>query len=156
MNKIRNTQKYALSMDDLLKNAEKLMMEVKRDLKEAENTSYEGRVFTYARGGPGGVLPFRAASEKAWVALSQATDVLINKFLSQGVKGHYDRKLKLRELEEKHPDLASMRFYDRYAARAAHIRNNTNYYTTKDLEFLAWEVGKANELIADIRKATSK
>jgi len=145
-----------MGMADLLKNSEDLMVQVKTNLKEAENTSYEDRVFTYARGGPGGVIPFRDASEKAWVALYQAVDVLIDHFLKHTVKAHYERKLKLRELEEKFADLASYRFYDRYAARAVHIRNNTNYYTSKDLEFLAWEIGKANELISDIKKLVSK
>jgi len=151
-----NTQKYSMGMVDLLKNSEDLMVQVGKDLKDAENTSFEGRVFTYGRGGPGGVIPFRNASEKAWVALYQAVDVLIDHFLKHTVKAHYERKLKLRELEEKFPNLASDRFYDRYAARAAHIRNNINYYTSKDLEFLAWEIGKANELISDIKKIVDK
>jgi len=42
------------------------------------------------------------------------------------------------------------------SGRVVHIRNNTNYYTSKDLEFLAWEIGKANELISDIKKLVSK
>ena len=96
-----------MGMADLLKNSEDLTVQVKTNLKEAENTSYEDRVFTYARGGPGGVIPFRDASEKAWVALYQAVDVLIDHFLKHTVKAHYERKLKLRELEEKFADLES-------------------------------------------------
>ena len=156
MKKIRNTQQYSLNMEDLFKDSEKLMVEVKNHLKEAEDTSYEGRDFTYSRGGPGGVIPFRLASEKAWIALAQAVDVFVNHSVSKIPKGHYARKLALREIEENNAELSEMRFYDRYAARAAHIRGNVNYYTSKDLEFLSFEIGKANELISDIKKIISK
>ena len=51
MNKKLNTQDYSMSMPELWKNSEKLLSEVPVLLKAAENTSYEGRVYTYARGG---------------------------------------------------------------------------------------------------------
>jgi len=41
VNKIKNTQKYALSAQDLIRNSEELMKQVFQHLKEAENTSYE-------------------------------------------------------------------------------------------------------------------
>ena len=99
MSKKLNTQNYAVSMAELWKNSEQLMSEVPALLKAAENTSYEGRTFTYARGGPGGVLPFREAADKSWIALSQVTDILVEHLLHKVPKGSYDRRLALREIE---------------------------------------------------------
>lgn len=156
MNKIRNTQKYALSMQDLLKNSEELMEQVSQHLKEAENTSHEGRTFTYARGGPGGYLPFKEASEKAWIALSQATDVLVDKLLGRTPKGHYDRRIALREIETKWPEMAAKNFYDRYGSISSYIRNNTQYYSMMDLEMLRFECDRLNKLIADVKNILNK
>ncbi|MBM3897932.1 MAG: hypothetical protein FJ358_05340 [Thaumarchaeota archaeon] len=156
MNKIKNTQKYALSAQDLIRNSEELMKQVFQHLKEAENTSYEGRTFTYARGGPGGYLPFKEASDKAWIALSQVTDVLVDKLLGRTPKGHYDRRIALREIEMKWPEMAAKNFYDRYGSLSYYIRNNTQYYSMMDLEMLRFETGRLNNLIADIRKVVSK
>lgn len=156
MNKIRNTQKYALSMQDLLKNSEDLVNQVVQHLKEAENTSYEGRTFTYARGGPGGYLPFKEASEKAWIALSQAADVLVDKLLGRIPKGHYDRRIALREIESKWPETAAKNFYDRYGSLSYYIRNNTQYYSTMDLEMLRFETERLNTFVADVKKIVSK
>jgi len=151
VNKILNTQRYALSTKDLLKNSEKLMGEVAKHLKEAENTAFEERAFTYARGGPGGVMPFRDAAEKCWVAISQATDALVENLLHKTPKGHYDRRLALREIEAKKPELAAKHLYDRYGAISYYVRNNRDYYSTMDLEMLWFEADRLNKYITDIK-----
>lgn len=156
MSKRLNGQKYAMGMPELWKNSETLMGEIPALLKAAENTSYEGRVFTYARGGPGGVLAFREASEKAWIALYQVTDVLVENLLHKVPRGSYDRRLALREIEGKWPEVASKRFYDRYAALMGYLRNNQVYLTTLDLEMLRYEVGRLNAYIADVKSVISK
>ena len=156
MNKIRNTQKYALGMQDLLKNSEELMKQVSQHLKEAENTTYEGRTFTYARGGPGGYLPFKAASEEAWIALSQVTDVLVDKLLGRTPKGHYDRRIALREIEMKWPEMAAKSFYDRYGSLSYYIRNNTQYYSMLDLEMLRFESERLRKFIADVKNIVNQ
>ena len=129
---------------------------VAQHLKEPANTSYEGRTFTYARGGPGGYLSFKDASEKAWIALSQATDVLVDKLLERVPKGHYDRRIALREIEMKLPEMATKNFYDRYGSLSYYIRNNTQYYSTLDLEMLRFEAERLNTFIADVKKILGK
>jgi hypothetical protein len=156
VSKILNSQKYAMSMPELWKNSEKLMSEVPALLKAAENTSYEGRTFTYARGGPGGVLAFREASEKSWIALSQVTDIMVEKLFHKVPRGSYERRLALRDIEAKWPELASKHFYDRYAALTSYLRNNQVYLTTLDLEMLRYEVGRLNAYIADVKAVVSK
>jgi len=151
-----NTQNYAVSMPELWKDSEKLMAEIPALLKAAENTSYEGRVFTYARGGPGGVLPFREASDKAWIALSQVTDIMVEHLLHKVPKGSYERRLALREIEAKWPEVASKRFYDRYAALMGYLRNNQVYLSTMDLEMLRYEVGRLGVYITDVKSVISK
>ena len=151
-----NTQNYAVSMPELWKNSEKLMSEIPALLKAAENTSYEGRTFSYARGGSGGVIPFRQAAEKSWIALSQVTDILVEKLLHKVPKGSYDRRLALREIEAKWPELASKHFYDRYGAISNYVRNNQNYYSTMDLEMLRYEVGRLSAYMADVKTVISK
>jgi len=151
-----NTQTYTVSMPELWKNSETLMGEIPALLKAAEKTSYEGRVFTYARGGPGGVLPFREASEKAWIALSQVTDILVEKLLHKVPRGSYERRLALRDIEGKWPEVASKRFYDRYAALASYLRNNQVYLSTLDLEMLRYEVGRLSVYITDVKGVISK
>ena len=156
MNKKLNTQKYTMSMPDLWKNSEKLLGEIPALLKAAENTSYEDRVFTYARGGPGGVLPFREAAEKAWIVLSQVTDILVENKLHKVPKGSYERRLALREIEAKWPEVASKRFYDRYGAISNYVRNNQNYYSSMDLEMLRFEVGRLGVYVADVKAVIAK
>ncbi len=156
MSKVQNSQKYAESMPELLKSTEKLLGEIPASLKAAENTSYEGRKFTYARGGPGGVIPFREAADKSWIVLSQATDILVEHFLEKVPRGSYDRRLALRELESKMPELASKHFYDRYGAIQHYVRNNGNYYSTMDLEMLRYEVDRLGKYVADVKAAVSK
>jgi hypothetical protein len=156
VNKKLNTQDYAMSMPELWKNSEKLMSEIPALLKAAENTSYEGRTFTYARGGPGGVLPFREASEKAWVILSQVTDIMIEHLLHKVPKGSYERRLALREIEAKWPEVASKRFYDRYGALTNYLRNNQTYFSTLDLEMLGYEVGRLGLYVDDVKSVISK
>jgi hypothetical protein len=143
-------------MPELWNNSEMLMSEVPALLKAAENTSYEGRTFTYARGGPGGVLAFREASEKSWIALSQVTDILVEKLLHKVPKGSYERRLALREIEAKWSEVASNRFYDRYAALTSYLRNNQVYLTALDLEMLRFEVGRLNVYITDVKGVISK
>lgn len=156
MSKKLNRQEYAMSMAELWKNSEKLMGEVPALLKAAENTSYEGRTFSYARGGPGGVLPFREASEKAWIVLTQVTDILVENKLHKVPKGSYDRRLALREIESKWPELASKHFYDRYGALTNYLRNNQNYMSTLDLEMLRYEVSRLNVYVSDVKSVISK
>lgn len=156
MSKKLNTQNYAVSMPELWKNSEKLMSEVPALLKAAENTSYEGRTFTYARGGPGGVLAYREAAEKSWIALYQVTDILVQHLLHKVPKGSYDRRLALREVESKWPELASKHFYDRYGALSNYIRNEQNYYSAMDLEMLKYEVSRLNLYLADVKVVISK
>ena len=156
VNKVLNTQKYAMGMSELWANSEKLMSEIPTLLKAAENTSYEGRTFTYARGGPGGVLPFREAAEKSWIVLSQVTDIMVEKLLQKVPKGSYDRRLALREIEAKWPELASKHFYDRYGAISNYVRNNQNYYSTMDLEMLKYEVGRLGVYVSDVKSVISK
>jgi hypothetical protein len=151
VSKIQNTQRYSSSMSDLWKNTEKVMDEVAPLLKSAENTTFEDRKFTYARGGPGGVIPFRTAAEKSWVALSQGTDVLVEHFLHKVPKGNYDRRLALREMEARWPDLASKHFYDRYGALTYYLRNNKDYFSTLDLDMLKFEVSRLRAYLADIK-----
>jgi len=151
-----NTQKYAVSMPELWKNTETLMGEIPALLKAAENTSYEGRTFTYARGGPGGVLPFREASDRAWIALSQVTDIMVEHLLHKVPKGSYERRLALRDIEAKWPEVATKRFYDRYGALTNYLRNNQVYLSTLDLEMLRYEVGRLNVYISDVKSVISK
>ena len=132
------------------------MKQVSQHLKEAENTTYEGRTFTYARGGPGGYLPFKAASEKAWIALSQVTDVLVDKLLGRTPKGHYDRRIALREIEMKWPEMAAKSFYDRYGSLSYYIRNNTQYYSMLDLEMLRFESERLRKFIADVKNIVNQ
>jgi hypothetical protein len=153
LSKILNTQRYSSSMSDLWKSTEKLVEEIGPLLKAAENTSFEDRKFTYARGGPGGVLPFRAASEKAWVALSQSTDVFVEHFLHKVPKGNYARRLALREIEARWPELASKHFYERYGSLTNYVRNQKDYFSTMDLEMLKFEVSKLKAYMADIKAA---
>lgn len=156
LSKRLNTQTYSVSMPELWKNSEALMGQIPALLKAAENTSYEGRTFTYARGGPGGVLPFREAAEKAWIALSQVTDILVEHLLHKVPKGSYERRLALRDIEAMWPEVASKHFYDRYAALASYLRNNQVYLTTLDLEMLRYEVGRLNVYISDVKGVISK
>jgi hypothetical protein len=143
-------------MTELWANSEKLMSEIPGLLKAAEDTSYEGRIFTYARGGPGGVLPFREASQKAWIVLYQVTDILVEKHLHKVPKGNYDRRVALREVEAKWPELASKHFYDRYGAISNYVRNNQNYYSSLDLEMLRFEVGRLGAYVSDVKSVISK
>jgi hypothetical protein len=145
-----------MSMTALWSSTEKTMGEIPALLKAAENTSYEGRTFTYARGGPGGVLPFREAAEKGWIVLFQATDMLVEKLLHKVPKGSYDRRLALREIESKMPELASKHFYDRYGALSNYLRNNQNYYSTLDLEMLRYEIGRLGLYLSDVKAVISK
>src|SRR5580658_783943 len=132
-----------MSMQDLWKNSETTLAEIPALLKAAEDTTYEGRTFTYARGGPGGVIPFRQAAEKSWIVLYQVTDILVEHLLHKVPKGSYDRRLALREIETQWPELAnSKHFYDRYAALTYHLRNNQTYFTSLDLEMLHFEVNR--------------
>jgi len=151
-----NSQNYAVSMADLWKNSEQLMGEIPALLKAAENTSYEGRTFTYARGGPGGVLQFREAATKGWIVLYQVTDILVEKLLKKVPKGSYDRRIALREIETKWPELASKHFYDRYGALSNHLRNNQNYYSTMDLEMLRYEIGRLGTYVTDVKAVVAK
>jgi hypothetical protein len=155
VNKKLNTQTYTMGMADLLKNTEQIVAQIPALLQAAENTSYEDRVFTYARGGPGGVLPFREAAEKSWIALSQATDILVENLLHKVPKGSYERRLALREIEAKWPEVASKHFYDRYGAISNYVRNNQNYYSSMDLEMLRYEVGRLNAYITDVKGVIS-
>ena len=156
MNKKLNSQDYAMSMPELWKNSEKLMSEIPALLKAAENTSYEGRTFTYARGGPGGVLPFREAGEKSWIVLSQVTDIMVEHLLHKVPKGSYERRLALRDIETKWPEVASKRFYDRYGALTSYLRNNQTYFSTLDLEMLRYEVSRLGLYMADVKSVISK
>lgn len=156
VNKKLNTQAYTMGMADLLKNTEQIVAQIPALLKAAENTSYEDRVFTYARGGPGGVLPFREAAEKSWIVLSQATDILVEHLLHKVPKGSYERRLALREIEEKWPEVASKHLYDRYGAISNYVRNNQNYYSTMDLEMLRYEVGRLGLYVEDVKSFISK
>lgn len=151
MSKRLNSQEYAVSMQDLMKNSEKLMGEIPTLLGAAENTSYEDRKFTYARGGPGGVLPFRSASEKAWTVLSQVTDILVQNKLNKVPRGSYERRLALREIEAKSPEIAQKHFYDRYGALTMYLRNNQNYMSTLDLEMLRFEVSRLGVYVNDVK-----
>ena len=156
MSKILNSQNYAMSMPELLKDSEKLMSEIPALLKAAEDTSYEDRTFTYARGGPAGVIPFRQAAEKSWIVLYQVTDILVEHLLHKVPRGSFDRRLALREIESQWPELASKHFYDRYAAIANYVRNNQNYFSTLDLEMLRFEVSRLDTYVADVKSVISK
>jgi hypothetical protein len=156
VNKRLNTQSYAVGMPELMKDSEKLLGEIPALLKAAEDTSYEGRTYTYARGGSGGVIPFRQAAEKSWVVLSQVTDILVEKLLHKVPKGAYDRRLALREIETKWPELASKHFYDRYGAISNYVRNNQNYYSTMDLEMLRYEAKRLETYLNDVKAVVPK
>jgi hypothetical protein len=145
-----------MSMPELMRNSEKLIGEIPALLKAAENTSYEGRTYSYARGGSGGVLPFREAAEKSWIVLYQVTDILVEHLLHKVPKASYDRRLALREIESKWPEMASKHFYDRYGAISNYVRNNQNYYSTMDLEMLKFEVGRLGLYVADVKGVVSK
>ena len=169
--KIRNTQTYSIGYDKLLANSEDLMKDVDALLDKArkwvDGSEYEGRSYTYSRGGPGGWLDYKNATDKAWIALCQAIDVLLDKnnITSQHggrhdndrkmpaapIKGNYDRKLALKKLEETNSELASKNYYNRYVARTTGLRNNSNYYTKVDLQLVDWEVAKVKEIINEIK-----
>mgnify|MGYP000061803200 CR=1 FL=1 len=167
MNKIANTQEYAMGYDELLNNSEKLAQDVDQLLVKASNTTYEGRTFTYARGGPGGWLDYKQAAEIAWVALYQVIDVLLHKnnitsqhggrhehdreMPTKPILGNYDRKLALMKLEKTNADLASKHYYDRYVSITAGLRNNSNYYTKQDIELVKWEVARVKEIINEVK-----
>jgi len=102
------------------------------------------------------VLPFREASDKAWIALSQVTDIMVEHLLHKVPKGSYERRLALREIEAKWPEVASKRFYDRYAALMGYLRNNQVYLSTMDLEMLRYEVGRLGVYITDVKSVISK
>jgi hypothetical protein len=156
VSKILNSQTYAMSMPELWKDSEKLMSEIPALLKAAEDTSYEDRTFTYARGGPGGVIPFRQAAEKSWIVLYQVTDILVEHLLHKVPRGSFDRRLALREIEGRWPELTSKHFYDRYAAIANYVRNNQNYFSSLDLEMLRYEVSRLEGYVADVKSVISK
>jgi hypothetical protein len=156
LSKKLNSQTYTVTMSELWTQSEKLFNEIPALLKAAENTTYEDRTFTYARGGPGGVLPFREASADAWVILSQVTDILAEHLLHKVPRGSYDRRLALREIETQWPELAnSKHFYDRYAALTYHLRNNQTYFTSLDLEMLHFEVKRLGAYMADVKGVIS-
>jgi hypothetical protein len=156
LSKKLNTQTYTVSMSELWTQSEKLFNEIPALLKAAENTSYEDRTFTYARGGPGGVIPYRQASTDAWTVLVQVTDILVEHLLHKVPKGSYDRRLALREIEARWPELASSKhFYDRYAALSNYVRNNQTYFTTLDLEMLGFEVKRIADYMADVKSVIS-
>ena len=71
-------------------------------------------------------------------------------------KGSYDRRLALREVESKWPELASKHFYDRYGALSNYIRNEQNCYSAMDLEMLKYEVSRLNLYLADVKVVISK
>ena len=165
--KVANTQDYELSYDELLGNSEKLLQEVDQYLEKAANTTYEGRTFTYARGGPSGWLDYKKAAEIAWVALFQAIDVLLHKnnitsqhggrhehdkeMPTRPILGNYDRKLALIKLEKENENSASKHYYDRYVSITAGLRNNSNYYTKQDIELVKWEVARVKEIVNELK-----
>ena len=167
MNKIKNTQDYSIGYDQLLNNSEQLIQEASKLLDKATNTTYEGRTFSYARGGPIGWLDYKNAAELIWTASYQAIDVLLNKnnvtsphggrvdhdreMPARPILGHYDRKLALIKLESNNQDLASKHFYDRYVSITAGLRNNSNYYTKQDIELVKWELNRVKALIDEIK-----
>ncbi len=102
------------------------------------------------------MLPFREASEKSWIVLTQVTDILVDKLLHKVPKGNYERRLALREIDAKWPELASKHFYDRYGALTNYLRNNQNYYSSMDLEMLTYEIGRLGVYMADVKGAVTK
>ena len=168
-NKVENTQDYSIPYDQLLSNSEEILKEVDSLLEKADvsKTDYEGRSYTYSRGGPAGWLDYKNAAEKAWTALYQAIDVLLhnNNIKSQHggrtehdremperpILGHYDRKLALIKLEKSNQDIASKHYYDRYVSITAGLRNNSNYYTKQDIELVKWEVSRIKDLINELK-----
>ena len=102
------------------------------------------------------MLAFREAAEKSWIALYQVTDILVEHLLHKVPKGSYDRRLALREIESKWPELASKHFYDRYGALSNYVRNEQNYYSAMDLEMLRYEVSRLSSYLADVKSVISK
>jgi len=168
-NKVDNTQDYSIPYDQLLNNSEEILKDVDSLLDKADvsNTEYEGRTYTYSRGGPAGWLDYKNAAEKAWTALYQAIDVLLNnnnitsphggrnehdrKMPERPILGHYDRKIALIQLEKTNQDAASKHYYDRYVSITAGLRNNSNYYTKQDIELVKWEVSRIKDIINEIK-----
>ena len=146
-NKVENTQDYSIAYDQLLSNSEEILKDVdslldKADVSKAE---YEGRTYTYSRGGPAGWLDYKNAAEKAWTALYQAIDVLLhnNNIKSQhGGRTEHDREM---------PDRPILGNYDRYVSITAGLRNNSNYYTKQDIELVKWEVSRIKDLINELK-----
>ena len=168
-NKVDNTAEYSVPYDQLLSNSEEILKDVDSLLDKADvsKTDYEGRSYTYSRGGPAGWLDYKNAAEKAWTALYQAIDVLLhnNNVKSQHggrnehdremperpILGHYDRKLALIKLEKSNQDVASKHYYDRYVSITAGLRNNSNYYTKQDIELVKWEASRVKDIINELK-----
>jgi len=124
-------QDFVKGAKDLLTEAEK---EFERALKE------ENKIL------------FRDASEKAWLAVVEATNYL---FLTHGItppKSHWERRRRLDELEEKDFKVRELGLRDRFAARDYHLHQLGFYEGLIDENLMKIELEKVRKYIEDIEK----
>ena len=146
----------AQTVDDKIKSLESELSQLKEQQislkKEAVAAEAALPSFSYR---PGNGLNIEAA-DKSWVVFSQVTDILVDHILHKVPKGSYERRLALREIEAKLPDVASKHFYDRYGAISNYVRNNQNYFSSLDLGMLRYEVTRLGLYLADVKSVISK
>lgn len=62
-------------------------------------------------------------------------------------RSHYERRMALKELEDKVPRFREYGIYDRYAARSRLLHGEVFYEGVLDPELLGLELKKARELV---------
>ncbi len=98
-------------------------------------------------------VKLRDSAEKAWNAAGQAANALALKDTGSTPRSHYERRNALRQVEEKHPELAKLGIYDRYAARSRLVHGEIFYEGVLDPDLLKLEIEKVREFI-EIAKAS--
>jgi len=127
-----------MSTQDFVREAKNLLTEAEREfdraLKEKEK------------------ILFRDTSEKAWLAVVEATNSL---FLTRGItqpKSHWERRRRLDELEEKDLKVRELGLRDRFAARDYYLHQLGFYKGLIDENLMKIELEKVRKYIEDIEK----
>lgn len=101
-------------------------------------------------------LRIRDAAEKAWNAIVQATNALILKLADKLPTSHYERRVLLRELENKIKEIRDLGLKDRYMARYRILHGETFYEGIIDIEELKSEFEKVKEYIDIVKNILSR
>jgi len=104
--------------------------------------------------GKGDKILIRDAAEKAWNAVVQATNALILALKGKTPMSHYERRVMLRELERRFPEVKNLALRDRYMARYKVLHGEALYEGIIDVEELKVEFEKVHMYIEDIKENT--